>query len=91
MRGGLCLQPIDLIPDAIPVLGYLDDIVLVPLGIILAVKMIPPVVMAECRDQAQAAMRQAKPVNKVAAAIIIVIWLALAAVALVLGMSLLRG
>jgi uncharacterized membrane protein YkvA (DUF1232 family) len=75
---GYAFSPIDLIPDPIPVLGYLDDLVLVPLGVVLALKMIPPVVMAECREKAQAAMQQGKPVNKFAAAVIIIIWLALA-------------
>src|SRR5207249_3033064 len=63
---GYAFSPIDLIPDPIPVLGYLDDLVLVPLGIALAVKMIPPPVMAECREKAREAMLQGKPVNWVA-------------------------
>ena len=46
-------SPIDLIPDPIPVLGYLDDLILVPLGIALAVRMIPPEVLAECRAKAR--------------------------------------
>jgi len=46
------VSPIDLIPDFIPVLGYLDDLVLVPLGIAVALRMIPPPVMAECRVRA---------------------------------------
>jgi uncharacterized membrane protein YkvA (DUF1232 family) len=50
------LSPIDLIPDVIPILGYLDDLILVPLGIILVLKMIPPAVLAECREKAEAAM-----------------------------------
>src|ERR1700694_496145 len=54
-------SPIDLIPDFIPILGYLDDLIIVPLGIALALKMIPPHVMAECR--AKAALEQDKPVN----------------------------
>src|SRR5437764_2558767 len=70
---GYAFSPIDLIPDPIPVLGYLDDLVLVPLGITLAVKMIPAPVLAECRAQAQVAMRQGKPVNWVAAGVIIAI------------------
>src|SRR5258708_34422908 len=64
---GYAFSPIDLIPDPIPVLGYLDDLVLVPLGISLAVRMIPAPVLAECRAQAQVAMRQCKPVNWAAA------------------------
>lgn len=55
-------SPIDLIPDFIPILGYLDDLVLVPLGIRTAIKMIPPNVLAECRAKAQTEMRENKPV-----------------------------
>jgi uncharacterized membrane protein YkvA (DUF1232 family) len=76
---GYAFSPIDLIPDPIPVLGYLDDLVLVPLGVALALKMIPPPVLAECRERAQTAMGQGKPMNWAAAAIIIGIWLVLAA------------
>jgi uncharacterized membrane protein YkvA (DUF1232 family) len=79
---GYAFSPIDLIPDPIPVLGYLDDLVLVPLGIAIALKMIPPPVMAECRDKAQAAMSEGKPTNWTAAAVIVAIWLLLAALAI---------
>ena len=72
-------SPIDLIPDPIPVLGYLDDLILVPLGIALAVRLIPPAVMAECRASAAAAAR--RPVSWVAAGVIIAVWLLLAALA----------
>jgi len=72
-------SPIDLIPDFIPVIGYLDDLVLVPLGIALALKMIPPPVMEECRARAKEVMAQGKPVSLAAAAIIVAIWLLLAA------------
>jgi uncharacterized membrane protein YkvA (DUF1232 family) len=71
-------SPIDLIPDPIPILGYLDDLILVPLGIVLALKMIPPAVMVECREKAQAALNQGKPTNWVAAGVIVAIWLLLA-------------
>jgi len=71
------LSPIDLIPDFIPIIGYLDDLILVPLGIILAIRLIPDEVLAECRIRANE-MRQKKPVNRIAAVIIIVIWLLLA-------------
>jgi uncharacterized membrane protein YkvA (DUF1232 family) len=77
---GYAFSPIDLIPDPIPVLGYLDDLILVPLGITLALKMIPPVVMTECRTQARAALDEGKPVNWIAAGIVVAIWLLLAAV-----------
>jgi len=73
------LSPIDLIPDFIPVLGYLDDLVLVPLGIVLAIKMIPPPVLEECRERARAALGGDRPVSRAAAAVIVAIWLALAA------------
>ena len=72
-------SPIDLIPDPIPVLGYLDDLVLVPLGLALAIRMIPPEVLAECRDRARAAKPSGKPINYIAAAAIVAIWLVLAA------------
>lgn len=69
-------SPIDLIPDFIPVLGYLDDVVLVPLGIALALKMIPAQVLAESRVRAQEMMTSRKPVNRLAAGFIIMIWVA---------------
>jgi uncharacterized membrane protein YkvA (DUF1232 family) len=71
-------SPIDLIPDPIPILGYLDDLVLVPVGVALALKMIPPPVMAECRQKAQTVMDQEKPTTWAAAAVIVAIWLLLA-------------
>ena len=76
---GYAFSPIDLIPDFVPILGYLDDLVLVPLGIAVALKMIPAPVMAECRERAQAAMAGGRPVNQVAAAVIIGAWVLLAA------------
>jgi uncharacterized membrane protein YkvA (DUF1232 family) len=75
-------SPIDLIPDFIPILGYLDDLILVPLGIKLALMLIPENVMIESREKAQELIRQAKPVNRLAALIIVIIWLLLAALAL---------
>jgi uncharacterized membrane protein YkvA (DUF1232 family) len=77
-------SPIDLIPDFIPVLGYLDDLVLVPLGIALAIRMIPEPVLAESRQKAQEIMAEGKPASWLAAAIIILIWILLAAVAIAL-------
>jgi uncharacterized membrane protein YkvA (DUF1232 family) len=81
---GYAFSPIDLIPDPIPILGYLDDLVLVPLGIMLAVRLIPPSVLSECRAKAQEGLKQGKPTNWVAAGIIVAIWLLLAALALLL-------
>ena len=77
-------SPIDLIPDPIPVLGYLDDLVLIPLGIALALRMIPPEVMAACRERAQAEINAGKPTNWVAAAAIVAIWVALAVLGVLL-------
>jgi len=71
-------SPIDLIPDFVPVLGYLDDLILVPMGIALAIKLIPHSVLADCRAQAQEALQNGKPKSYIAAAIIVVIWLMLA-------------
>ncbi len=66
------LSPIDLIPDFIPVLGYLDDLIIVPLGIALVVRMIPPSIMAEHRALADAA--QERPVSLTAAIVIAAVW-----------------
>lgn len=71
------LSPIDLIPDFIPVLGYLDDLVIVPLGIALAVRLIPAVLMAEFRVEAAAV---AKPVNRPMAVAIVVLWLVMSVI-----------
>jgi uncharacterized membrane protein YkvA (DUF1232 family) len=79
---GYAFSPIDLIPDPIPILGYLDDLILIPLGIILTLKMIPLEVMVECREKAQLVISQGKPTNWVAAGIIIAIWILLAALAI---------
>ena len=72
------LSPIDLIPDFVPVLGYLDDVVIVPLGILAVVRLIPPALMAEFR--AAAALRE-RPVSRTAAVAIVTAWLACGAVA----------
>jgi uncharacterized membrane protein YkvA (DUF1232 family) len=79
---GYAFSPIDLIPDPIPVLGYLDDLVLIPLGVALAIKMIPDAVLAECREKARQASGEPKPVNRVAAAFVVTVWLVLAGLAI---------
>jgi uncharacterized membrane protein YkvA (DUF1232 family) len=72
---GYILSPIDLIPDFIPVIGYVDDFILVPAAIILLIKMIPKEVMEECREKASSHRGHMKGKHWVAAAIIVLIWL----------------
>jgi uncharacterized membrane protein YkvA (DUF1232 family) len=73
-------SPIDLIPDFIPVLGILDDLLIVPLGIALALKLTPPEVMVDARLQAEDFIRQRKPVSRAGALIVIAIWVIVIAV-----------
>ncbi|HEU4391681.1 MAG TPA: YkvA family protein [Blastocatellia bacterium] len=87
---GYAFSPIDLIPDFIPVLGYVDDLVLVPLWIALVLKMIPANVMADSREKAGAVMAQGKPTNWFAAGIIVAVWLLLAALSVALVVRILR-
>jgi uncharacterized membrane protein YkvA (DUF1232 family) len=77
---GYAFSPIDLIPDFIPILGYLDDLILVPIGITIALKMIPNEVMEECRVDAREALRGGRPTNWAAAIVIVGIWLLLVAI-----------
>jgi uncharacterized membrane protein YkvA (DUF1232 family) len=70
------LSPIDLIPDFIPVLGYLDDAILLPLAILLVIKLIPPPIMAEHR--AVAVVAEGRPTNRAGAAFIVGLWIATA-------------
>jgi len=67
-------SPIDLIPDFIPVLGYLDDVILVPLGIMIALKMIPKSVISDCEIKAEEMMKKGKPKNWIVGSTIILIW-----------------
>lgn len=69
------LSPIDLIPDFIPVIGYLDDLLIVPLGIALAARLLPPALLAEFRETAAA--KSARPSSYVAAGLIGATWLTL--------------
>ena len=70
-------SPIDLIPDFIPVLGFLDDLIILPLGIVLVVRLIPPELMSEYRERASGIT--VRPVSYFAAGLIIIFWLACAA------------
>jgi uncharacterized membrane protein YkvA (DUF1232 family) len=82
LAGGVAayaLSPLDLIPDFIPIVGYLDDLILVPLGVALAVRMIPADVMADLRGQADRVME--RPRSRVGAVLIITIWAAVTALA----------
>jgi uncharacterized membrane protein YkvA (DUF1232 family) len=87
---GYAFSPMDLVPDPIPILGYLDDLVLVPLGVALALKMIPEDVMAECREKADQAMREGTAVSWKAAAVIVLMWVLLALLGLALVLRALR-
>jgi uncharacterized membrane protein YkvA (DUF1232 family) len=72
---GYALSPIDLIPDFIPVVGYLDDLIIIPAGIALLIKIIPGNVLEECRSKAQSDSSNRKSKHWVAAIIIVLIWL----------------
>jgi uncharacterized membrane protein YkvA (DUF1232 family) len=72
------LSPIDLIPDFIPILGYLDDVIILPLGILLAVRLMPAEILDECRLRVTEweKSHSPRPVNRVVAVLIVMIWLA---------------
>lgn len=89
---GYAFSPIDLIPDAIPVLGYLDDLILVPLGVALTVRMIPKDVLSESRQRAQKMVEKGeKPVSRAAAVVIVVLWLALAVLGVLIVVRIIRS
>ena len=74
---GYALSPIDLIPDFIPILGYVDDLVLIPIGVMAVRAMIPKAVLEDYRERAD--QLSAKPTNWIAGGIIVAVWLLLAA------------
>ena len=84
------LSPIDLIPDFIPVLGHLDDLVLVPLLVVLVIRMIPREVLAESQVSAEARLAQGRGVGWIGAGLIVASWLALAALVALLTFRLFR-
>lgn len=68
-------SPVDLIPDFVPVLGYLDDLILIPLGIAIALKMIPKIVIQEQEAKAEERLKSGKPKNWFVGSLIILVWL----------------
>jgi uncharacterized membrane protein YkvA (DUF1232 family) len=76
------LSPIDLIPDFIPVLGYLDDVIILPLGILLAIRLMPAQVLEDCQFKANewAANHAKRPVNRFSAVIVVLVWLTAASI-----------
>lgn len=73
------LSPVDLVPDFIPVLGLVDDVILIPLGVALALRLIPADAIADARARARGALADPRPRNRVAGAVIVAIWIAAAA------------
>lgn len=78
---GYAFSPIDLIPDVIPIIGYLDDAILVPLGIMLTIRLVPDAVMDDCRRRVAEA--PPSPRSRWAGVVVVAVWLALAALSFV--------
>jgi uncharacterized membrane protein YkvA (DUF1232 family) len=85
---GYVFSPIDPIPDFIPVVGLLDEMVVVPIGVLIAAKMIPREVMEECQEKAREVAEGQKPVSRVAAVVVVAVWLLCVALAVFLAMRL---
>src|SRR5829696_1649451 len=83
---GYVFSPIDPIPDFIPGLGLLDEMVVVPIGVLIAAKMIPQQVMEECQEKARQMAEGEKPVSRVAAAVVVAVWLLCVALAVILAL-----
>lgn len=85
---GYVFSPIDPIPDFLPGVGLLDEMVVVPIGVVIAAKMIPQDVLEECREKAREVAEGEKPVSRVAAVIVVIVWLLCVALAVFLAMRL---
>jgi uncharacterized membrane protein YkvA (DUF1232 family) len=83
---GYVFSPIDPIPDFIPGVGLLDEMVVVPIGVWMATKMVPQVVLEECQEKASAVAQGEKPVSRVAAAVVVGVWLVCVALAVFLAL-----
>lgn len=87
---GYVFSPIDPIPDFIPGVGLLDEMVVVPVGVLIAAKMIPREVFEECREKARGVAEGEKPVSRVAAVVVVAVWLLSVALAIFLAAGVLR-
>ncbi len=87
---GYVFSPIDPIPDFIPGVGLLDEMVVVPVGVLIAAKMIPPEVMEECQQKASQVAEGEKPVSRVAAVVVAAVWLLCIVLAVFLAVGVLR-
>ena len=83
---GYVFSPIDPIPDFIPVIGLLDEMVVVPIGVALAAKLVPPDVFAECREKARGVAEGEKPVSRISAVVVVAVWLLCVALAIFLAL-----
>ncbi len=83
---GYVFSPIDPIPDFIPIVGLLDELVEVPIGVIIARKMSPDDVFEECREKAREVAEGEKPVSRVAAMVVVAVWLLCVALAVLLAL-----
>ena len=84
---GYVFSPIDPIPDFIPGVGLLDEVVVVPIGVLLAAMMIPPDVFEECREKAREVAEGEKPLSRIAAVVIVAVWVLCVALAVFLALG----
>ena len=83
---GYVFSPIDPIPDFIPVVGLLDEMVVVPVGVLIAMKMIPAEVFAECQEKARGVQKGERPVSRAAAVVVVAVWLVCVVLAVLLAL-----